>query len=114
MQKILSSKARVVSSIQDAGTRKTVLQHAIENHPTVREIKTMKQKAEGVLRELNTKELRNSAENTWASLKKSSVWNSPDKKEKLAVLLQQMNRLMQDSEGNENAGTGEQAIVNQR
>ncbi|MDB9529071.1 ParB/RepB/Spo0J family partition protein [Oscillatoria sp. CS-180] len=98
MQKIAPSKARIIARIDNSETRQAILQHAVDKAATISTIKTMRQEAEGHQRELNTKELKARVESTWSNLNKSAVWDSPHKKEKLASLLKQINRLMQETD----------------
>ncbi|NEQ47539.1 MAG: ParB/RepB/Spo0J family partition protein [Leptolyngbya sp. SIOISBB] len=99
MQQIAPSKARIIARIEDPSKRQAVLNQAINEAATVNDIKTMRREIEGGPNsELCAKDLKAKAETLWANLKQSAVWDCPEKKEKLAGLLRQMHRLMQEPE----------------
>jgi ParB family chromosome partitioning protein len=98
LQQIAPSKARIIARIDDPQKRQAVLTKAIDEAATVNDIKTMRREIEGGPEsELCAKDLKAKAETLWANLKTSAVWDCPEKKEKLAGLLRQMHRLMQES-----------------
>ncbi|MEO0373021.1 MAG: ParB/RepB/Spo0J family partition protein [Cyanobacteria bacterium P01_A01_bin.17] len=98
-QKIATSKGRIIARMTDDQQREEVLNRAIEEGATVDQIKRLRREQEGDAdAELCSKDLKTKAENTWAQLKKSDVWNCAERKEKLAGLLRQMNQLIQGTD----------------
>ena len=94
-QQIAVSKGRIIARVEDENERKQMLNQAIEEGMTVEQIKRIKREKDGGPEaELCAKDLKTKAEITWAALKKSAVWDCANKKEKLAGLLRQLNRLM--------------------
>lgn len=97
-QQIAVSKGRIIARVEDENERKQMLNQAIEEGMTVEQIKRIRREKDGgPAAELCAQDLKAKAETTWTALKKSTVWDCAEKKEKLAGLLRQINRLMTET-----------------
>lgn len=115
-QKIQPSKGRIIARVESPSQRQELLQEAIDASMTVEQIKRHKiEKLGGTVPELCGKDLKAKAESAWSKLEKSTVWDDAKRKEELAVLLRNLNRLLHKNlvdKDNQPTAEAAAAIVN--
>jgi ParB family transcriptional regulator, chromosome partitioning protein len=89
------TKARAIARVKGESTRKQLLEDAITYNLSLSEIKRKIKEIEQQSKS-ETPSIKDLADDTFRRLKKSNVWDDPNKQAKVEKLLAQLNSLMQD------------------
>ena len=91
--KLAYTKALAISRIKNEEQRRSLLEAAISENLSIRQIKER-------IAALNPKPeklpIQKQLDSAYSSLKKSKVWNNPDKKQRLESLLQEIESILQE------------------
>ena len=95
--KLEFTKARAIARIRDEAQRQELLEESIAQDLTLSQIKARIAAINSVKNTIVTEpSLKDLISNTFASMKKSKVWDNPKKTKKLAKLLVEIETLIQD------------------
>ncbi len=97
--KLETSKAKAIARVGDEETRKQLLSDAIAYNLSLNEIKRKVKELDEESPD-ETPSLKDLADETFRSLKKSKVWDDPKKKAKVEKLLAQLKALVEDDNTN--------------
>jgi ParB family chromosome partitioning protein len=94
------TKAQAVAKLKDASTRKEMLEAVIDEGLSLAQIRDRIATIPQVITSKSTKSsennFKNQVDHTLRSLKKSKIWNDPQKQQRLAQLIQQIEELITD------------------